>query len=459
MAKTKTLATLGPASFDKIEEMVQAGLDGFRLNMPHFKDYDFTAKVISDIRTKAPNAFIVADLEGPKIRLGTLEKPIPIEIGQEIKIAPQSDCPPGHVPIQVEHVYKHVHPGINLLINDGAVRLEVTDIKDKIIYLKVICGTQLESRKGVNIPFAYVPMQFLSEKDKKNLVFLVNQGVDYISASFTQCAENILEAREYMGNSDIELIAKIENAEGLKNLHSILKTTKTVMVARGDLGMEIGTEYVPENQKDIIFECNAAGIMVITATQMLEGMVTKLEAQRAEASDIFNAVLDGTDVTMLSIETSMGQYPIEAIRYMNSVLDRAEKYLLTSGRSKELAQRIIPCLNDSFEDNVSRYASTNMRGIGAIITPTISGYTTRRIARFRPDAPIIALTPNKTVARQLNAVWGVNPYVAEFNREDLIHVALNYVQEHNIVPKGTNVIIASGSKTGMTDTIHFATIE
>ncbi|MFH1173645.1 MAG: pyruvate kinase [archaeon] len=461
MAKTKILATLGPASWDKLEDMIRAGLDGFRINMSHVKEYGPAAKLISDIRKKAPYAFIAADLEGPKIRLGTLAQPLPIEKGQGVKIAPQSECPEGCVPIQVEHVYKHVAPGNMLLINDGAVGLQVTDIKDKIIYTNVLFGMQLESRKGVNIPEAYVPMQFLSAKDKANLDFLVQQGVDYVSASFTQNADNLKELRTHMGDSKIKIIAKIENPEGLKNFDAILEYTDAVMVARGDLGMEIGPIYVPEQQKMMISKCNRAGKMVITATQMLESMMNGLEPKRAEVSDIFNAVLDGTDVVMLSGETSVGQYPVEAIDVMNKTLERAELYFKNSGRSRELADRIIPYLGNTPEDVVSGAVDAAVRtnGIGAIITPTTSGYTTQRVARFRLDVPIIALTPDEVIARQLNAVWGVQAYHAELNRSSLVKESLQYVSANNLIPKETQVVVVSGTKTGTTDTMQIAVVE
>jgi pyruvate kinase len=461
MAKTKILATLGPASWNKLEEMIAAGLDGFRINMSHVKEYAPTAQLIADIRKKAPNAFIAADLEGPKIRLGTVEKPIPLEKGQEVRIAPQSECPLGYVPIQVEHVYKHVSPGNTLLINDGAVGLEITDIKEKIIYTKVLFGTQLESRKGVNIPQAYVPMQFLSEKDQAHFDFLLQQGVDYVSASFTQRAENLDELRTRMGNSRTKIIAKIENPEGIRNFDLILASTDAVMVARGDMGMEIGPIYVPEIQKMMISKCNRAGKMVITATQMLESMMVGLEPKRAEVSDIFNAVLDGTDIVMLSGETSMGQYPVEAIDVMNKTVERAELYFKQSGRSKEIADRILPYLGNAPEDVVSGAvnAAVNTNGIGAIITPTTSGYTTQRIARFRLDVPIIALTPDDTVARQLNAVWDVQAYHAELDRTRIVQEAVHYVSANNIVPKGTQVIVVAGSKTGTTDTMQITVVE
>jgi len=464
MAKTKILATLGPSSWSSwnmLENMINVGLDGFRINMSHVKDYNLIAKLISDIRVKAPNIFIAADLEGPKIRLGTIEKPIAIEKGQIIKIAPQSECASDCVPIQVEHVYKHVIPGNTLLINDGAVGLQVTDIKDKIIYTKVLYGMQLESRKGVNIPNAYVPMKFLSQKDKFNLDFLVKNEIDYVSASFTQRADDLKELRSNMGNSNTKIIAKIENHEGLKNFDSILDCTDAVMVARGDLGMEIEPIYVPENQKMMINKCNRSGKMVITATQMLESMMTCLEPKRAEISDIFNAVLDGTDVVMLSGETSMGQYPIESIDVMNKTLERAELYFKSTGKSKEIADKIIPYLGNGYEDIISGAinAAINTNGIGAIITLTLSGYTTQRIARFRSDIPIIALTPNPMIARQLNAVWGVNAYNIELDRSNIISESLKYISSNNIVPKGTQVIVASGSKIGTTDMMQIAVLE
>jgi pyruvate kinase len=448
MAKTKILATLGPASYEKIDDLVNAGLDGFRINMSHTKDYDSAQKLIDDIRERHPEIFITADLEGPKIRLGDLKEKVSLKKDQAIRISPQNDCPASDIPVQLNTLYQYVQPGNILLVNDGAVGLKVSDVKGKTIITQVEYGDMLESRKGVNVPGVHIPLEYFSEKDPQHIEFLKKTGVDYIFASYTLGKEHMLALQEHLKGTGIKSGAKPETQYGMDTFSEMLGEADIVMVPRGDLGMEIGVINVPRYQKSMILDCNMIGKPVITATQMLESMMTGKEPKRSEISDIFNSVLDGTDIVMLSGETSVGQYPVEAVKMMNKTLDEAEKYMFARSNGIDLGARLMQYLEPGNPaDDMSRavYAVvSNDPSIKAIITPTVSGYTPRMISRFRMKTPIIALTNNEQTYRQLSAVWGVTPVYVKIDTEQMQRYAKKLAEARQLVKPGDKAIVTSG---------------
>ncbi|MBI2046914.1 pyruvate kinase [Candidatus Pacearchaeota archaeon] len=449
MAKTKILATIGPASADKVEGLVKVGLDGIRFNMSHIppEKYDFTFNLIKDIRAVNPDLFLVGDLQGPKIRLGDFP-PLQIKPNDEIKIVPALQLSQGEIPIQLETLYQYVEPGHILLVDDGNASLEVKSISNKTITCIVQYGEVLNARKGVNVPDVSIPVDYLSKNDALHLRFMAGANFDYVSASYSRNREDILKVKEMLEGTGIKVIGKPENREGISNLDDIINEADAMMVPRGDLGMEIGVVNVPVYQKIMINKCRAAGKPVITATQMLESMMRCKEPKRAEVSDIFNAVLDGTDAVMLSGETSIGNYPIEAVDMMNKIIERAEGYLFSNeapGNEKGdfYANPEMPA--DSISKAVYGIASTPH--IKAILVPTSTGYTARMISRFRINKPIIAVTYDPKVKTQLNAVWGVIPLLTErLDEKYILDSCIKLAREKGHIGRGDRILITGGSK-------------
>jgi len=456
MVKTKILATLGPASWGKIDELVKAGVDGFRINMPHVGSYDETDEMIKGIRTQYPHLFIVADLEGPKIRLGHFNK-FSVKPYQRIRISPENTYypenkyPPENIPVRMNELYKYVQPGNILLIDDGKVGLKVTDIKDKTIIAAVEYGEEIESRKGINVPGVEIPMEYLSERDPQHLEFLREWNVDYVFASYTLDANHMQTIANNLKGTSTKVGGKPETWTGIHNLDKIMKKSGIMMVPRGDLGIEIGVMNVPEWQKKMILMCNKTGVPVVVATQMLESMMTSKEPKRAEVSDIFNAYLDGTDVVMLSGETSVGQYPVETVQMMNSILEMAEKYMFDPKNNINLGKRLEHYLKPSKNraDNISHSAyNAALRdlSIKSIIVPTISGYTARMLSRFRMNTRIIAFTNNKATYSQLGASWGVTSVYINEPYERLQRNVVDIARRYGWVKRGENIIVTQGLK-------------
>jgi len=462
MARTKILATLGPASFDRIEQLMSAGVDGFRLNMSHVspEGYASNSELVEKIRKLDENIFLVGDLQGPKIRLGDF-KTVNVTVGDKVSIIPSSESG-GGIPIQCNEVYQHVSPGNILLIDDGNVGLRVRDVRKKEILCEVEYGRVIEARKGVNIPNVSIPMEYLAEKDKRDLDFLVKNNFHYVSASYSRTAEDILQVRKFAGDG-ILIIGKPENYEGEINLQQIVEAADAMMVPRGDFGMEQGVENVPAFQKRLIELCNIRGKMVITATQMLESMMDCKEPKRAEVSDIFNAVLDGSDVLMLSGETSKGNYPIETVQMMNRILGRAEEYLFDKTNGINLGEKMNKLIAaESVSDIVSKsvYAASNSDGIKAVIVPTHKGTTARMISRFRIEQPIIAVCYDPVIRRRLNACWGVIP-ISTKNKDEkcIVEDSIERAKLAGYVKIGDKVIVTAGIGSYETGNTNMMRIE
>ncbi len=457
MARTKILATIGPSSENKINELFKAGIDGIRFNMAHVspKDYKKYSNIVKKSREINNNLFIVSDLEGPKIRLGDFT---PKEIKKNDKIIIALNNLNDRIPLQNTNLYKLIKKGDSLLIDDGNVNLIVSKIEDKEIHCVVEHGEILMPRKGINIPGVCIDIPYLTQKMRMDIDFIIKNEIDFVSVSYSRNVEDIKSVKSLLKNSKVKIIGKIENLEGDNNTDSIISEVDAMMVPRGDYGLEMGVINVPNYQKKLIEKCNILGKPVITATQMLESMINSKSPKRAEVSDIFNAVLDGTDVVMLSGETSVGNYPIETVKMMNNILNEAEKFLFDSSNSTNLhikLEKLIQTKSSSDIISKSVYNASKENFIKAILVPTSTGYTAKMISRFRPKCPIIAITFNPFIKRQLNAVWGVTPIlVNKMNEENIIKESIFITKSKGFIKSGDFVIITAGmgsNKNGSTN--------
>ena len=412
LRKTKIVATLGPASAspERIAQLLDAGVDVFRLNFSHGSNTE-KGEIILTIRRLAEKSGravgILADLQGPKIRTGRMKGgALPLATGDLLEITTQDTLGvPGLISTIYQNLPRDVRPGSRILMDDGLIELKVLAISDNRVRCQVVEGGILKDLKGINLPGVQVSAPSLSEKDRRDLEFCLTAGVDFIALSFVRCSQDVEELKQIIfdHNLNIPVVAKIEKPEALRNFLSILKVADAIMVARGDLGVEIFAERVPLIQKKIIRACNEAGKPVITATQMLESMILHPRPTRAETSDVANAILDGTDAVMLSGETASGAFPVEAVRVMAKValdVERSELWRL-------------PPVRKSRSDNVAEavaeaacHAATRLKA-KAIAVFTHSGSTAGLIAKFRPQVPIIAFTPQPEAQRRLTLHWGV----------------------------------------------------
>lgn len=449
-SKTKIIATLGPASNNKevLAKMIMAGLDVFRLNFSHGTQDD-KIKIIQIIRGLEVelnvNIAIMVDLQGPKLRIGWVEnEPAILNDGDIISFCTDIDC-------KVKDTYymsyidfpKDVKSGDFILIDDGKIKLQaVKSDGKKFVSARVIHGGMLYSRKGVNLPDTKTSLPCLTEKDKEDLLFALNNDVDWIALSFVRQPSDVVELREYVKdfNKEIKIISKIEKPEAVTNLDEIIKLSDGIMVARGDLGVEMNFDKVPVIQKMIVDKCIEMSKPVIIATQMLESMITNFRPTRAEANDVANSVLDGADAVMLSGETSVGAYPVQTIEAMQSVIDYTEGNRNIFYRNHEPDKLSNNFLTDSLCYNACLMAQqTNAK---AIIPFTFSGNTALRLSSQRPKAEIFVFTANITLLRRMNLLWGVNTFY--FPLFDSIDKAIDYSIAHlldkGLVQKGDLVI-------------------
>nr|WP_304219148.1 pyruvate kinase [Fredinandcohnia onubensis] len=470
MRKTKIVCTIGPASesIEKLVALANAGMNVARLNFSH-GDFEEHGARIKNIREAAKitgkNIAILLDTKGPEIRTNTMENgAIELVEGSTVTLSMEEVIgTPEKFSITYPGLIEDVHPGSRILLDDGLIGLEVVEINQqkREILTKVLNSGTLKNKKGVNVPGVRVNLPGITEKDAKDIVFGIQQDVDYIAASFVRRASDVLEIRELLEENNgetIQIIPKIENQEGVDNIDEILEVSDGLMVARGDLGVEIPAEEVPLVQKDLIKKCNALGKPVITATQMLDSMQRNPRPTRAEASDVANAIFDGTDAIMLSGETAAGTYPVEAVQTMHNIASRAESALvhreILSQRSKISGITITDAIGQSVA-----HTALNL-DVSAIVTPTESGHTARMISKYRPKAPIIAVTANESTTRKLSLVWGVYPQtgnVAKSTDEMLdnsVEVALNT----GIIKPGDLVVITAGVPVGECGTTNIMKI-
>ncbi len=456
--KTKIIATLGPASNSEktVTALLLAGVNVVRLNLSHgtLKEHD---GIISNVREASKKleipAAILVDLQGPRIRTG-LVRGGSVELKTNGKVTlTHEDIPAGEGVISTTYkdLYKDVKPGDRILIDDGLIELRVDDISGESIYCDIVYGGVLSEHKGINLPGVNISAPCLLKKDLEDIEFGISRGVDYIAMSFVRKAADVFEVRERINErgGDIPVISKIEKAEAVTNLDSIIEESDGVMIARGDLGVELSPEEIPVLQKKIISKANEAGKLVITATQMLESMINNPRPTRAEASDVANAVFDGTDALMLSGETAVGKYPVEAVKMMVKIAREAEEAAMAQKHPLR-RKKFVP---GSFTQAVAFAANAAGSEVNprAIVVFTQTGDTARILSKLRPTQPIVAFTPLEKTLRKLSLVWGVKPFMIEFggHTDEMICRGEAALLNYGMADWGDTVIIVSGTKVGM----------
>lgn len=452
MRKTKIVATLGPASnsIEKIKELFEKGVNIFRINFSHGSQKEHQA-VIENIRKADVLAAIMLDTQGPEIRIGEMEEGVELVSDQEVvltgaKLVGNQQ----RIPVNFPQLAQDLKQGVKVLLADGLIELEVTKIVEDEIYCKVLNGGPLSSRKGVNIPGVKVNLPSLTAKDESDISFGAQLKLDFVAASFIRSAADVHAIRGVLEqhNSKMQIIAKIENQEGIDNIDEIIEVADCIMVARGDMGVEVPPEKVPLIQKTIIQKCNLAGKAVITATQMLESMIRNPRPTRAEASDVANAILDGTDATMLSGETAIGQYPVQAVKTMSQIALEVE-----SSVENRLSKMLLGQKTKSVTDSISYATCATARDLeaAAIITATRSGHTARMVSKYRPQTLIIAATSSQRVLKQLLLCWGVYPILVPpaDDTDSMIEASVGAALKIGFIKAGDLIVITAGTPVGI----------
>ncbi len=455
MKRTKIICTMGPNTDDEemMRKLAKAGMDIARFNFSHGDHeeqktrMDLLKKVRKEL--KLPIA-ILLDTKGPEIRTGILEggQKVYLEEGSQFTLTTeQIEGNNTRCSQTYKDLPKDVKAGDTILIDDGLIQLTVEEITDTDVVCRGVNGGELGQKKGINVPNVEVKLPAITEQDKNDILFGIEQGIDFIAASFVRNAEAIKEIKELLranGGERIDVIAKIENAEGVHNIDKIIKAADGVMVARGDLGVEIPAHEVPHIQKMIIRKCNESYKPVITATQMLDSMMRAPRPTRAEVTDVANAIYDGTDAIMLSGETAMGKYPEQAVQMMVKIAECTEPYMT---HKRFLDYRALRGnKNVSSAVGVAAVQTTENLGADCIVTPTISGQTARLISNFRPKVPIYAVSPNEWARRKMQIYWGVTSVAGyeEDSTENIISHAMYIVRRENLVKKGDIVVFTAG---------------
>ncbi len=458
MKKTKIICTMGPNTGDRelLKALALNGMDMARFNFSHgdYEEQKGRLDLLKSVREELdiPVAALL-DTKGPEIRTGLLkdEKKVTLKEGDTYTLTTRDIVGDEHIGhINYAGLNEDVVPGNKILIDDGLIELEVEKVDGTDIVCRVLNGGELGMRKGVNVPNVKIKLPALTEKDKEDIRFGIEQGFDFIAASFVRNADAIREIRAILDENaaNMGIIAKIENAEGIENIDEIIEESDGIMVARGDMGVEIPPEQVPYIQKLIIRKCNAACKPVITATQMLDSMIRNPRPTRAEVTDVANAVYDGTDAVMLSGETAMGKYPLEALKMMAHIVEDSESHLDYS----YYRQRRITRENEQNISNAVCYSSVatahNLKA-KAIVAPSISGFTTRMLSKWRPNTMIIGLSPSMAAVRQMQIYWGVKPFHARRadSTDVLIASSLELLKEKGIIENGDVVVATAGVVT------------
>ncbi|MBE6021341.1 MAG: pyruvate kinase [Clostridiales bacterium] len=464
MKKTKIVCTVGPASSDKetLRQMINAGMDVMRLNFSHGSHEEHKERIdmMKELRNETGRHIgIMLDTKGPEIRTGVFESPVTLEQGQKFVLTSREivgnkeGCS-----VTYKDLPKDISPGGRIMIDDGLIELKVETVEDTDINCIVVNSGTVSSRKGINLPGVRTNLPSITEKDKEDLIFGASSGVDFIAASFVRKPEDVDLIRDILdqnGGSEIKIIAKIENQEGVENLNEILAVADGIMVARGDMGVELAPEQIPLIQKKMIRACNKAGKPVITATQMLDSMMRNPRPTRAEVGDVANAILDGTDCIMLSGETAAGKYPVGAVEMMRDIAVATEEsldYQLILEKKKEHQSEDVT--------NAIGYATVIVAenlNAAMILTASSSGFAGRMVSKFRPKAPIFVTTDSIMTARRLSVTWGVYPVIIkeQRNEEEIYKQSVEAVlAETDFLKKGDKVIFTAGfpfGKSGSTN--------
>jgi len=462
--RTKVVCTIGPSSSDPevLRSLMQAGLDVARINFSH-GTHEAHAARIAEIRRIAAElnrpVAILGDLQGPRIRVGALAAPIQLEEGTEVTLAHESVARPGDVPVTYDDLARDVHAGARILLDDGLLALDVLSVDGEFVRCTVVYGGPLKSNKGMNLPGIQVSAPTLTDKDRADIAFAIEHEVEYLALSFVRQPSDLETLRALVPRGML-LVAKIEKDSALNNIEEILKASDVVMVARGDLGVELPFEDVPIAQKRIISLANRYGRPVITATQMLESMITNPRPTRAEASDVANAIFDGTDAVMLSAETASGAHPKLAVEAMTRIAMAAEKHPVARGLG---ADRVEPG-QASVEETIAGATVTAVRMVGAaaVVVFTKSGFAARITASRRPGVPILAFTDQPRTYRQLALVWGVTPVLMPHARtyEQMAWAARGVVLDMGVAKPGDRIVVTSGlpDVPGTTNTLKVETV-
>ncbi len=455
MRKTKIVCTLGPSSSDEktMEAMLKAGMNVVRLNFSHgtHEEHKKTIEKFRHVRDslKMPAA-VLLDTKGPEIRTGNFARgEETLEDGQTFTLTTEAiEGDKERASVTYKDLPKEVVPGDTVLINDGKIVIKVTGTNEKEVTGTVIHGGKISNHKGINLPNVKLNMQYISPQDREDILFGIRNDVDYIAASFVRSAKDVLEIKKLLaenGGKEIKVIAKIESTQGIENFEEILEASDGIMVARGDLGVEVAYEKLPGIQKRFIRRCVQSGKIAITATQMLESMITSPIPTRAEITDVANAVFDGTTAVMLSGETAAGRYPVEAVSAMAKIAKQAE-----DDQPKVPARNMIwHEMNATDTTNAVGHAACTLAkdiNAAALMAITKTGYTASRMSKFRPDMLIIGSTPYKKTYHQLSLIWGVSPMMAEYRYdiEELFHHSAERAIEEGMIEEGDMLVISAG---------------
>jgi len=465
MARTKIVCTIGPTSQSPeiIQALVEYGMNVARLNFSHgsLEEHEEKIRVIRSIADDLSQPVaVLQDLAGPKIRVGSIPEPgVRLEAGQSFILTNETvEGNSDRVSVSYASLPEEVRKGDPILLADGSIEVTVKGANQHEIFCEVVSGGFLTSHKGLNLPTRTIKAQSLTEKDRQDLLFGLNKDVDYVALSFVKTAKDILRVKEVIQKRkrDTPVIAKIEKHEAVRNIDEIMEIADGIMVARGDLGVEIPLEEVPVIQKMLIRKANAIGKPVITATQMLRSMVDSPRPTRAEATDVANAVLDGTDAVMLSEETAVGNYPVQAVRFMIRIIETAERVFpheryLELTPKKEISASVA---------HASCVLADHLKA-SAIVAPTQSGQTAKYISRFRPRQPIIALSPHRSTVRRLGLVWGCSPRMVDDPKDtdDMIDKMAESALETGQVSKGELVVMTAGHPVGVAGTTKMVRVK
>lgn len=464
MKKTKIVCTIGPASesLETLKELMLLGMNVCRLNFSHGNHEEHLQRIknIKQAREELnlPVA-IMLDTKGPEIRLGDFSvEQIQLSIGDKFTLTTKEVLgDQSQVSVSYKDLPKDVHIGGHILIDDGLVDLKIVDITDTDIVTEVLNYGILKSRKGVNVPGAKINLPSITEKDYGDLVFGIENGIDFVAASFIRKADDVINIRKILeenGGSDVQIISKIESQEGVDNLIEIINASDGIMVARGDLGVETRTEVMPLVQKEIIRKANITGKPVITATQMLDSMIRNPRPTRAEVTDVANAIIDGSDAIMLSGETAAGSYPVEAVKVMSEIA-------ISTENSKDFkdSTKVRTTWVDGYTTSSISHATKDLSeqlGASAILTATTTGSTSRAVSRLRPNMQIIAATYDESVMRKLALSWGVYPVISEMcdSTDEVIDKSIKAALEKNLVKEGDLIVITAGVPAGIGGTTN-----
>ena len=466
MKKTKIICTLGPASDNKevFSKMADAGMDVVRLNFSHGNHEDFAKKIkmIKEVRDEKKLPLpILLDTKGPEFRIKAFKNgKITLNDGDSFTFTTEDiEGDQDRVSVSYEHICEELVPGDKILLNNGLIVFRVTEVKAPNVHCIVETGGELSSRKSMFFPDKELHMVFLSEQDKKDLLFGIEQEVDFVALSFVSKAQDVLDAKNFLaehGGKHINVIAKIENRAGVNNLLEIMNVSDGIMVARGDLGVEIPYVELPNIQKHIITQCRIHGKRVITATEMLESMIHNPRPTRAEISDVANAVYDGTSVVMLSGETAAGEYPVKSVAAMAKIVEEAETHI-------EHIQTIDNFEIETISEALSHSAATLAKDLNAsaIVVCTRTGGTARKVSRFRPNINIIGITTDIHAYRQLALSWGVLPALTdEYTSIDILfYFAKEIAKKSGLVKKGDTIVITGGTPNGKSGNSNLINVE